>query len=225
MFQVLPDGTVVRINRTSFSDTSDDGSSFFFHSTAIHNIGDGIEVDGDEASDETSSDADDEVEVETLPDKSEKLSERRRRRSAQDGVFGQQEQQIYFPVANDLQEPRSRQEFGQLVVAPPGAVSFGDDTRVNDLLTESANRGSLIAIDPESEFVTRDENGNIVPARDGQEQRTAFPDSVRQRPGQLRVPEASGSTQEASQVNPWAQQTVVPYPVVPGIIQPAYAGR
>ena len=71
----------------------------------------------------------------------------------------------------------------------------------------------------------RDENGNIVPARDGQEQRTAFPDSVRQRPGQLRVPEASGSTQEASQVNPWAQQTVVPYPVVPGIIQPAYAGR
>ena len=28
----------------------------------------GIEVDGDEASDETSSDADDEVEVETLPD-------------------------------------------------------------------------------------------------------------------------------------------------------------
>ena len=50
---------------------------------------------------------------------------------------------------------QSRQEFGQLVVAPPGAVSFGDDTRVNDLLTESANRGSLIAIEPESEFVTR----------------------------------------------------------------------
>ena len=50
---------------------------------------------------------------------------------------------------------QSRQEFGQLVIAPPGAVSFGDDTRVNDLLTESANRGSLIAIDPESEFVTR----------------------------------------------------------------------
>ena len=43
MFQVLPDGTVVRINRTSFSDTSDDGSSFFFHSTAIHNIGDGMQ--------------------------------------------------------------------------------------------------------------------------------------------------------------------------------------
>ena len=50
---------------------------------------------------------------------------------------------------------QSRQEFGQLVIAPPGAVSFGDDTRVNDLLTESANRGSLIAIDPESELVTR----------------------------------------------------------------------
>ena len=72
---------------------------------------------------------------------------------------------------------------------------------------------------------SRDENGNIVPARDSQEQRTAFPDSVRQRPGQLRVPEtASVSTQQAA-VNPWAQQTIVPYPVVPGIIQPAYAGR
>jgi len=97
------------------------------------------------------------------------------------------------------------------------------------LLTESANRGSLIAIEPESEFVTRDEFGNIVPARDGQEQRTAFPDSVRQRPGQLRFPEqtASGSTQQAAAaaVNPWAQQTVVPYPVVPGVIQPAFAGR
>ncbi len=27
--------------------------------------------------------------------------------------------------------------------------------RVNDILTESANRGSLVAIEPESEFVTR----------------------------------------------------------------------
>merc|ERR1712079_889315 len=137
--------------------------------TAIHNIGDGIDVSGDEGNNETNDDADDEVE--TLPDRSEKLSERRRRRSAQDGFFGQQEQQVYFPVANDLQQPRERQEFGQLVVAPPGSVSFGDDTRVNDLLTESANRGSLIAIEPESELVTRDENGNIVPARDSQEQR------------------------------------------------------
>jgi len=67
--KVLPDGTVVRINRTSFSDTSDDGSSFFFHSTAIHNIGDGSDVSGDEDNIETNDDSDDEVE--TLPDVSE----------------------------------------------------------------------------------------------------------------------------------------------------------
>jgi len=68
--KVLPDGTVVRINRTSFSDTSDDGSSFFFHSTAIHNIGDGTDVDGGEGNNETIDD-DVEDEVESLPDVSE----------------------------------------------------------------------------------------------------------------------------------------------------------
>jgi len=63
--KVLPNGAVVRINRTSFSDASEDGSSFFFHSTAIHNIGDGDDV-GD---DETVEKVDDEVE--SLPDVSE----------------------------------------------------------------------------------------------------------------------------------------------------------
>merc|ERR1719384_1167641 len=36
--KVLPDGTVVKINRTVISDTSDDGSSFYFHSTSLHNF-------------------------------------------------------------------------------------------------------------------------------------------------------------------------------------------
>ncbi len=36
--QVLPDGSVVKINRTVVSDTSDDGTSFFFHSTSFHNV-------------------------------------------------------------------------------------------------------------------------------------------------------------------------------------------
>ena len=35
-FQILDDGTVVKINRTRYSDVSDDGSSFFgFHSTSF----------------------------------------------------------------------------------------------------------------------------------------------------------------------------------------------
>ena len=37
-FQVLPDGTIVKVNRTIISDTSDDGNSYFFHSTSFHNF-------------------------------------------------------------------------------------------------------------------------------------------------------------------------------------------
>eukprot|EP00095_Tigriopus_kingsejongensis_P011686 maker-scaffold578_size132436-snap-gene-0.30 protein:Tk11686 transcript:maker-scaffold578_size132436-snap-gene-0.30-mRNA-1 annotation:"suppressor protein srp40-like" len=36
--KVLPDGTVVRINRTVISDSDGDGSAFFFHSTSFHNV-------------------------------------------------------------------------------------------------------------------------------------------------------------------------------------------
>jgi len=37
--KVLPDGTVVRVNKTIIHDTSEDGSSFFFHQTSFHNFG------------------------------------------------------------------------------------------------------------------------------------------------------------------------------------------
>ena len=37
-FQVLPDGTVVKVNRTILSDTSEDGNSYFFHSTSFHSV-------------------------------------------------------------------------------------------------------------------------------------------------------------------------------------------
>lgn len=40
IFQVLPDGSIVKINRTFVLDTSDNGNSFFFHSTSFHNVGD-----------------------------------------------------------------------------------------------------------------------------------------------------------------------------------------
>jgi len=36
--KVLPDGTIVKVNKTVISDTSDDGNSFFYHSTSFHNV-------------------------------------------------------------------------------------------------------------------------------------------------------------------------------------------
>ncbi len=48
VIQVLPDGRVVKINQTVIADTSDDGSSFFFHSTSYHNVGDAGTSDEDE---------------------------------------------------------------------------------------------------------------------------------------------------------------------------------
>jgi len=36
--KVLPDGTVVKVNKTVIADTDDDGNSFFFHSSILHNI-------------------------------------------------------------------------------------------------------------------------------------------------------------------------------------------
>ena len=38
--QVLEDGTVLHINKTTIADTDEDGNSFFFHRSVIHNIGD-----------------------------------------------------------------------------------------------------------------------------------------------------------------------------------------
>jgi len=37
--KVLDDGTIVHINKTTISDTDEDGNSFFFHRAVIHNIG------------------------------------------------------------------------------------------------------------------------------------------------------------------------------------------
>lgn len=36
---------MVKINRTVISDTSEDGNSFFFHSTSVHNIEDEPEIE------------------------------------------------------------------------------------------------------------------------------------------------------------------------------------
>lgn len=39
--KVLDDGSVVHINKTTISDTDDDGNSFFFHKSVIHTVSDG----------------------------------------------------------------------------------------------------------------------------------------------------------------------------------------
>jgi len=37
----LDDGSIVHINKTTISDTDEDGNSFFFHKSVIHTVSDG----------------------------------------------------------------------------------------------------------------------------------------------------------------------------------------
>jgi len=46
--KVLEDGSVVHINKTTISDTDEDGNSFFFHKSVIHTVSDGQEGNGKE---------------------------------------------------------------------------------------------------------------------------------------------------------------------------------
>eukprot|EP00092_Neocalanus_flemingeri_P014740 GFUD01015906.1.p1 GENE.GFUD01015906.1~~GFUD01015906.1.p1 ORF type:complete len:222 (+),score=60.22 GFUD01015906.1:116-781(+) len=46
--KVLEDGTVLHINKTTISDTDEDGNSFFFHKTVFHNVGGDEQTDTDE---------------------------------------------------------------------------------------------------------------------------------------------------------------------------------
>merc|ERR1712123_53342 len=48
--KVLEDGTILHINKTTIADTDDDGNSFFFHRSVIHNVGGGEE--GEETEEE-----------------------------------------------------------------------------------------------------------------------------------------------------------------------------
>ena len=61
--QVLPDGTVVKVNRTVISDTGDDGTSFFFHSTSFHNVQSGAGGDGEEKEEDKGEEEEEEREV------------------------------------------------------------------------------------------------------------------------------------------------------------------
>jgi len=50
--KVLDDGSVVHINKTTISDTDDDGNSFFFHKSVIHTVSDGQTSNDEEDVDE-----------------------------------------------------------------------------------------------------------------------------------------------------------------------------
>jgi len=60
--KVLEDGTVVHINKTTIADTDEDGNSFFFHHSVVHNIGGG---DQDEVIEEENEIEDEAEELET----------------------------------------------------------------------------------------------------------------------------------------------------------------
>jgi len=55
--KVLEDGTVLHINKTTISDTDEDGNSFFFHRSVIHNVGGGDQDDTGEEEFETEAEA------------------------------------------------------------------------------------------------------------------------------------------------------------------------
>ena len=54
---------MIKINKTVISDTSDDGSSFFFHSTSLHNIGRPSEDKEEEAEEDVELENEDETEI------------------------------------------------------------------------------------------------------------------------------------------------------------------
>jgi len=57
--KVLEDGTILHINKTTIADTDEEGNSFFFHRSVIHNIGGGDSEEGIETEDDTEDGIDD----------------------------------------------------------------------------------------------------------------------------------------------------------------------
>merc|ERR1711972_257186 len=51
--KVLEDGSVVHINKTTISDTDEDGNSFFFHKSVIHTVSDGETSEEEESLSDT----------------------------------------------------------------------------------------------------------------------------------------------------------------------------
>ena len=74
--------------------------------------------------------------------------------------FLQQVEQGFVPASFSSRPERLRE-------APaPGShpdPDLSSDTRVNEVLSANARRGGLVRIDPDSELITTDEDGDVVP--------------------------------------------------------------
>jgi len=163
--KVLDDGTVIKINRTRYSDVSEDGSSYFgFHSTSFFSGGDGKDTEKDvevqpKISEETTEAAASEA-VETVnedydvedddkkPIKLVQKSDNVRRRRRRSDPFNQQ-QMVDRSYLNEVRQEKLTLNNR----AKPEFRSLEGDTRVNDLLLENARRGGYIRTDPDAEFL------------------------------------------------------------------------
>merc|ERR1719431_680223 len=182
--KVLEDGTIVKVNKTIISDTSDDGNSYFFHSTSFHNFDKPVEENAskDEKVDEVTEKPEDKfeefpiVEYEEIPFLDDSLNEvpednAEIQRSKRSDPFAQQ-QLVFQHRPNQLTSPALVAQ-QQLVFQHPNQLRrndeirpswkpLHDDTRVNDLITQNGRRGSLIRIEPESEFIRRNPETGVV---------------------------------------------------------------
>jgi len=180
--KVLPDGTVVKIRKTSYSDAGDDGTSYFgYHSTSV------VSTSEDNADEEDASAAEqpapsdeqkeevEEVEVKLdegkakpiklIKQDNDSILKRRRRQATSPDPFNQQVEDVsyYNQISqnpfNQVVVPQQRVVYVPTTLAargrapPPKPVSLAGDTRVNDLLLQNARRGGLIRLEPDAEFI------------------------------------------------------------------------
>merc|ERR1712223_428014 len=164
--EVLPDGTIVRTNKTY--STSEDGSSFFsFQSTSFNSFGDSTdtkteeEIDDDEGKD---------VADDTISDNDSPTKEYERIARSPNDPFDQQQEDVSAfllkgtkplkqqkdllsslnPQDNEISNNPLRTR-GEIPVYPP--VSLEGDTLVNDLLLDNGRRGGLIRLEPDAELL------------------------------------------------------------------------
>ena len=76
------------------------------------------------------------------------------------------QQSVVLPVLpNPIQNRFVQSPAATWNLPTPSSYNLADDTRVNDLITANANRGSLFRMDPDSELVRINENNIVEPVR------------------------------------------------------------
>jgi len=176
--KVLDDGTIVRINKTRYSDVSEDGSSYFgFHSTSfVSNVNSNNENKQDEDAEESSGgegeNADEVKIIEETTTASREVVDK------DYGVDEEDKKPIKLVKKNDSVRRKRSDPFNQqtvdssylnevrqekLIQLPSNGWkqeqqqrsydAFRDDTRVNDLLLENTRRGGYVRTEPDAEFL------------------------------------------------------------------------